>query len=143
MNINSIITQSLTVISLISTLLPQTPLTLQYTEQIKWHTHISNYGGQAAVDECLGGLTDFTAVSQWLGRPYWPIHLHCGGKPILQIAVGDRISVAEHGVFEAVQLRDVVPGGAGQIRDMIGDVFVQTCHDHTATSMRVVSLVRS
>ncbi|GEL48067.1 hypothetical protein CHO01_31830 [Cellulomonas hominis] len=52
---------------------------------VVWSVSVVNSGGQSTVDACGGGLTRYSFDID--GHPYLPIHIHCGGGPILSLRV--------------------------------------------------------
>jgi len=103
-------------------------------------THIANEGGQDQIDACTGGLTKMLSVSEYMGKDYYPIHNECGGAPILDLAEGHTVHIAELGEFIVVETLDVMRGDdASIIKDMAGEILLQTCHN-TGAGMRVVAL---
>jgi len=109
-------------------------------------TYIANTGGQEQVNECAGGLTNLTAVSDYLTRVEGspkinlPIHNECGGRPILELQDGDLVLIENLGEFVVVADRTVERGGdADDLLGLPGTVLLQTCHD-SGNQMRVVAL---
>jgi len=108
--------------------------------EIKFHTYIANYGDQSEVDACTGGLTYFVAVANHVGKPYFPIHNYCGGHPLMNLRIGDLVSIRQLGVFEIVSMRDVSLGDtASMIKGLPGEIYLQTCYDE-GQPMRVLGL---
>jgi hypothetical protein len=106
----------------------------------KWSTFVANTGGQDAVDQCAGGLTDMTAVVGMKEQRYFPIHNQCGGDPILKLEPGDTVFIAELGAFAVVDARDVSRGDTtAALNGLGGAILVQTCYDF-GPDMRVVGL---
>jgi len=112
----------------------------EYAE-FDWATYIANTGGQDAVDECAGGLTDMSEVAHLrTNQAYYPIHNQCGGDPILDLELDDEVFIAERGKFTVVDTRDVERGDTtAALAGLPGSILVQTCYD-TGTLMRVVAL---
>jgi hypothetical protein len=117
------------------------PVTSEYDgRRISYFTYVANVGDQQTINECTGGLTFYTEISDFVGKPYYPIHNECGGKPILQLKLGDLVSIHQVGVFEVISLDDVVRGDTAiELLTMKGDAYLQTCFD-TGDGMRVVGL---
>lgn len=101
---------------------------------------VSNYGEQAEIDLCEGGLTEHASVSEWLGRPYYAVHESCGGKPILKLQIGDKVLIEEKG-YEVTKTQNVMRGDNASILEIIDetDAFLQTCYP-VSKKMRVVGL---
>jgi len=117
--------------------------------QVKYTNWVSGTGEQEIVDACNGGLTLMKSVTDWIGKPYYPIHKHCGGEPILDLENGDLvriddktytvvgdIDVTRSDNADALIAFDLQLGSEG----VKVDAFIQTCYDNTATVMRVVAL---
>jgi hypothetical protein len=108
---------------------------------VSYVTYIANTGDQHTVDECAGGLTYFTEIAEFLGKPYYPIHNECGGRPILKLKPGDLVSIHQIGVYEVIATLDVFRGDtAFELLELPGEVFLQTCFDF-GDQMRVVGLI--
>ena len=119
------------------------PDELAYAGPASYYTYVANTGDQDAVNECAGGLTYFPTVSNFIGKPYYPIHNECGGRPILFLEQGDLAVIRGIEVFRVVSMRDVSRGDtANELVGLDGDIFLQTCHD-TGELMRVVGLVKA
>ena len=113
---------------------------IHHSSVYDFSTHIANVGGQPEIDACAGGLTEMIAVSQYMGRGYYPIHNECGGAPILELVEGSLVHVAELGAFIVIETLDVMRGDdASVIKEMAGDILLQTCHN-SGEGMRVVAL---
>jgi len=119
----------------------------KFQSKYGFKTYRANAGGQEAIDACTGGLTNMTAVSEYLtlveGKPkrYYPIHNHCGGRPILELKLGDLVLIENAGKYRVVGDRDVTIGSkASVLLDMPGDTIIQTCYDSTSDRMRAVAL---
>ncbi|MDR2704092.1 MAG: hypothetical protein LBB58_07110 [Cellulomonadaceae bacterium] len=119
------------------------------TSKYAYKTHLANAGGQAAIDECTGGLTNMTAVTEYLSavegasKAYYPIHNECGGRPILSLKVGEKVLIENIGKFEVVATRNITRGEkATVLAGMPGSVLIQTCFDK-GDEMRVVALAKA
>lgn len=108
---------------------------------VVWQTSVTNVGDSAAVNDCTGGLTDFTAMHDDLGVPAYAIHSYCGGDPILTLAIGDVISI--DGLKYQVATANYFPmfSSTEVMRDLHSDAFVQTCNLVSGRS-RVLGLDR-
>ena len=107
-----------------------------------WSSYVANVDSQAAIDECTGGLTYSPDISDWLGKPYYALHNHCAGAPILTLKVGDRVQITDVGIFEVVGLRDVYQNDSAEaVLGVPGSAMLQTCHT-TGKKMRVVGMDR-
>ncbi|MCL2595925.1 MAG: hypothetical protein FWD83_10460, partial [Promicromonosporaceae bacterium] len=107
-----------------------------------WTTYVYNSDGQGAIDQCGGGLTHWSEGSNVMGRPYYAIHNHCGGVPILSLQTGDRVLIQNVGVFEVVDARDVQQGqDTSALAGIGGAILLQTCYS-SGNAMRVVGLTR-
>ena len=116
--------------------------------QYAFTTFVANTGGQEAVDKCTGGLTnnpeigDYLAYVESRNKVYYPIHNHCGGRPILSLGIGDLVQIKDVGDYIVVETRDVQKGDdATVIEGLPGGIVLQTCHD-SGSGMRAVSLVQ-
>lgn len=106
---------------------------------VAWSTWVANSGGQGAVDACTGGVTRWHEDVE--GKPYLPIHRHCGGTPILSLRVGDRVKV-DGVVYRVVDLRDVHKTGTiADLHGMGGEAILQTCYK-SGPLMRAVGIAR-
>ena len=116
------------------------PVLAETASAYDFESYIANSGGQDAVDECTGGLTDMTVVGDYIGKAYYPIHNYCGGRPILELEVGATVYIAEVGEFTVVATHDVLRGdNADALAELPGTVLIQTCHDE-GDGMRVAAL---
>jgi len=98
------------------------------TPAFAWTTTVSNSGEQAEIDLCAGGLTLMNSVSDWLNRPYYPIHHDCGGKPILYLELGDLVQI-DNIAYRVVDSKDVLEDvHADAFADIAGDAIIQTCY---------------
>jgi len=116
--------------------------------QYAFTTFVANTGSQTAVDKCTGGLTNNPEIGDYLAyldgrdKVYYPIHNHCGGKPILNLVTGDLVQIKDVGDYIVVATNDVQKGDdADVIQGLPGGIILQTCHN-TGNGMRVVSLVK-
>jgi hypothetical protein len=104
---------------------------------IVWSTRIVNSGGQAAIDQCLGGLTRMSYTVQ--GKPYLTIHLGCGGKPVLSLRIGDHIAI-DGTQYVVTDARDAAKGVPVSVfYGMHGTAIVQTCFP-TGDQVRAVAV---
>lgn len=107
--------------------------------KIVWRTHVSNHGGQRAVDRCRGGLTRWH--TKLYGKTYYPIHNYCGGSKILHLKKGQVIKIGKK-KYKVVSIRKVRRGAkASAIRGMKGSALLQTCY-WGSSKMRVVGVKR-
>jgi hypothetical protein len=109
----------------------------------RFETFISNTVDEGAEAPCDGGLTHNLAVSEFLGAKYLPIHNHCGGFPILDLRIGDTVTIRDVGEFEVTDFRSVPFGNipATALVGLDGDAIIQTSYrDNSA--MRAVALTR-
>lgn len=73
-----------------------------------FQTRITNVVADGfASPRCDGGLTHNLEVSDWLGAKYLPIHVHCGGAPILSLRLGDTVTITDIGVFKVADFRSI------------------------------------
>jgi len=114
-----------------------------------YKTYVANSGDQHQVDACTGGVTNMTAVTDYLTRVegtsklYLPIHNECGGRPILDLEVGEKVLIDGVGKYEVVALRNITRGAkASALAGLPGSILLQTCFD-TGNQMRVVSLTKT
>ena len=113
-----------------------------------YKTYVANAGTQAQVNACTGGVTNMTAVTDYLTKvegktkTYYPIHNECGGRPILSLKVGQTVLIDNVGKYKVVDTRDVARGAkASELVGMPGSALIQTCHD-SGPMMRVVALAK-
>lgn len=107
---------------------------------VAWSTRVANSGGQGAIDACPGGLTRYTPFDV-NGRPYYPIHVGCGGAPILSLRLGQHVSI-DGVVYTVVASRDVRQGASTDaLAGLGGDAYLQTCY-RGSDLMRVVGVSR-
>ena len=107
---------------------------------ITWETFVANVDGQAAVDQCAGGVTYSPEISKILGMEYYPIHRSCGGTPILSLQERQLVRIDGLGTYWVVDSRDVNQGDTTDVLiGMGGEIVVQTCYPYS-TRMRVVGL---
>jgi len=117
-------------------LMPQQP-----TAPGRFETYISDVV-EAGIDiGCEGGLTHQLAVSRYLGADYFPIHVECGGAPILDLEIGDKITIRDKGEYQVVARQDVPYGNvsAKLLANLAGEIVLQTCHKDNG-AMRAVGL---
>ncbi|MBD7982800.1 hypothetical protein [Oerskovia merdavium] len=109
-------------------------------QSFAWKTSVSNSGDQSVLDRCAGGLTRWFEDIE--GKPYYPIHRHCGGSPILKLSMGDRVQIDG----QAWVVTDSRNLHAGDDKDLAfglnGQILVQTCFVGTNGAVRVVALTR-
>jgi hypothetical protein len=111
--------------------------------RVSYYTYVANTGDQQTVNKCAGGLTYYTEISEFMGKPYYPIHNECGGRPILRLKVGDLVSIHQNGVYEVIAIQDVTRGDTAlELLTLPGDAYLQTCFD-SGNEMRVVGLKRA
>jgi len=104
------------------------PATGQADEGIVWEMKVVNSGDSETINECAGGLTEFTAMSEDLGVPAYAMHSYCGGEPILTLAVGDAIKI--DGVrYDVISTNDFPLFGSTELmRHLVDeDAFLQAC----------------
>ena len=107
---------------------------------VEFTTRVANIGGQNEIDECTGGLTEMETVSEYLGRPYYPIHYECGGAQILNLKEGEQVHIDDVGDYLVLTTTDINRGDtAAALKDFPGEAILQTCHP-TGPKMRVVTL---
>ncbi|OCI32848.1 hypothetical protein [Oerskovia enterophila] len=109
-------------------------------QSFAWKTSVSNSGDQSVLDRCAGGLTRWFEDIE--GKPYYPIHRHCGGSPILKFSMGDRVQIDG----QAWVVTDSRNLHAGDDKDLAfglnGQILVQTCFVGTNGAVSVVALTR-
>lgn len=110
------------------------PVVRQYT------ITISNSGGGAEMDECLGGFTEMT-VYQGLGdKRLLSAHNICGGDVVLAMELGDHVIIEGEGEYVITDTRDTPKKTTTEaIHDMDGSVLLQTCYHHE-NKMKFVAL---
>lgn len=110
---------------------------------VAWSTRVVNSGGQGSVDACAGGVTRWSSNID--GKPYLPIHEHCGGSPILSLGMGQMVAISGggmDGVYQVVDSRDVAKHSKVSAASGIGgSVLLQTCYVNS-NMMRIVGVVK-
>jgi len=105
-----------------------------------WTTYVANSGGQEAIDACAGGVTNYGNYGQFT---YFPIHVHCGGSPILSLSVGSQVRISGgsyDGVYTVLSTKDVPKGATtAEFDGMGGSIMLQTCY-RSGGMMRLVSI---
>ena len=110
-----------------------------FPDGVTWQVAVVNEGSSEAVDACLGGLTNFTPLTEALGRPYYAMHSYCGGEPILQLAVGDVVQIdSQRYQVTSVNTR-LLFGDSEMVKDIAGDAFLHTC-DLLNDQSRIIGL---
>ena len=109
------------------------------SKRVVWSVRVTNSGGQRAIDACTGGLTRWTYKVN--GKPYYAIHRHCGGKPILSLKKGQVIKISGK-KYKVVSSRNIKKGArASVLRGLPGSRYLQTCY-YRSKWMRVVGVKR-
>jgi hypothetical protein len=107
-----------------------------------WTTTVTNAGSDAAVDACSGGLTSFTDIWLDTGEPFWAVHSYCGGDAILELDIGQVISV-DGAHYAVVSVNDApLFGSTNNMEGMEGDAFLYT-DIITADTARLVGLTET
>jgi sRNA-binding protein len=119
---------------------PAAPAAAAPASPFAWTSYVSNSGDQSAVDACTGGLTNFTAVTNYVGKPYLAQHNHCGGAPILSLQNGQQVTI-DGVTYTVIDSLDVLKTDrADVLLNVAGSVLVQTCYPGNSAYMRVVGL---
>lgn len=114
-----------------------------FIHPIEFTTYIGNSGDQSAIDACIGGLTYHSEISQYIGKPYFPIHEFCGGEPIMRLSYGDSVIIEQLGEFKVISMLDVDQGDTARVlQELPGEVYLQTCHQNDI-QMRVIGLAKA
>jgi hypothetical protein len=109
-----------------------------------WNIGISAFGWQNELDACQWVLMDMVAS---VPLPIVAAHNYCGGDIVLEMQVGDTVTLGGYG-FDGTYVvtgdRDAWSGGdaAEAIAGMGGDVILQTCYWANDGTERLVSLQR-
>ncbi|MDR0482130.1 MAG: SH3 domain-containing protein [Cellulomonadaceae bacterium] len=102
-------------------------------------TTVVNRGSDEAVDACLGGLTEFTAISEAIGKPYYAQHSYCGGELLLDMEPGDTMTI-DGKEFKVDTVTEVELFSSSLLIDRLeGDILIQTC-DLVHGQARVLAL---
>jgi hypothetical protein len=110
-----------------------------------WSIGISAFGWQDELDACQWVLMDMVAE---VPLPIVAAHNYCGGGIVLEMQVGDTVTLSGYG-FDGTYVvtgdRDAWSGGdaATAISGMGGDVILQTCYWDDDGTERLVSLQRT
>jgi len=110
-------------------------------------TYWANEGGQAKIDECTGGFTNYLPSSKVMdGKLFLLAHVNCGGAPVLDLWVGDYVIVDDiaYVVIDKIDMLLEVGALADEPLEPSADAYMQTCwpfkNPDGTQSMRVVSL---
>lgn len=109
-----------------------------------WATYeisIGATGFQAEIDQCLWVRMDFDGVAPVVGA-----HNYCGGSIVLDMKIGDVVTLAGQGLdgrYLVSGSRDAWPGdnAAEATAGMVSAVILQTCYWHS-DQMRLLSMHR-
>ncbi|CAN5349865.1 hypothetical protein BH09ACT5_BH09ACT5_19930 [soil metagenome] len=109
-----------------------------------WSIGISAFGWQNELDACQWVLMDMVAS---VPLPIVAAHNYCGGGIVLEMQVGDTVTLGGYGydgTYVVTGDRDAWSGGdaAEAIAGMGGDVILQTCYWDDDGTERLVSLQR-
>jgi hypothetical protein len=109
-----------------------------------WSIGITSFGWQTELDACQWVLMDMTAD---VPLPIVAAHNYCGGGIVLEMGVGDTVTLSGYGLdgtYAVVGDRDAWAGSnaAEAIAGMAGDVVLQTCYWDDDGTERLVSLQR-
>lgn len=109
-----------------------------------WSIGISAFGWQNELDACQWVLMDMAAE---VPLPIVAAHNYCGGGVVLDMQIGDSVTLGGYGydgTYVVTGDRDASAGGsaAAAVSGMDGDVILQTCYWNDDGTERLVSLRR-
>jgi len=110
--------------------------------QRSWSIDIDTVGYQAEIDACLWVRMDLGAAAPIVGA-----HNYCGGSIVLEMAIGDTVTLTGtslDGIYTVEESRD---GRAGEnaatvTEGMAVDAILQTCYVNSSGKARLLGLVR-
>lgn len=120
-----------------------TPLTvLPLTGPQSWAIAIGAVGYQAELDQCIWVRMDLAATAPIVGA-----HNYCGGGDVLEMALGDSVTLMGtglDGVYLVTDSRDARAGdnAAQATAGLSAAVILQTCYWRNDGSERLVALTR-
>ena len=117
-----------------------TPATLPSTGPASWSVSIDTRGHQAEIDQCLWVRMDVGGHAPIVGA-----HNYCGGGVVLDMALGDVVTLAGtelDGAYVVADARDARAGdaAAAAIDGVEGQVILQTCYWGGNGRVRLVGL---
>ena len=109
-----------------------------------WQIGVTAFGWQAELDACQWVLMDMVAE---VTIPIVAAHNYCGGGIVLEMQVGDTVTLGGYGVdgvYVVTGDRQAWSGSdaASAISGMDGDIILQTCYWDDDGTERLVSLQR-
>jgi hypothetical protein len=119
---------------------PPAPAELPATGPASWSIAIDTRGYQAEIDQCLWVRMDLGGQAPIVGA-----HNYCGGGDVLEMSLGDSVTLAGtglDGVYLVTDARDARAGdtAATAIAGMVGRVILQTCYWADDGTVRLVGL---
>lgn len=125
---------------------PPTPATppevLPTTGPASWSITIDTVGYQAEIDQCLWVRMNLGTVAPIVGA-----HNYCGGADVLEMAIGDSVTLAGtglDGLYLVTDSRDAHAGdnAAQATAGLVAAVILQSCYWSNDGTERLVALTR-
>ena len=120
---------------------PPAPVDLPATAgPASWSIAIDTRGYQAEIDQCLWVRMDLGGQAPIVGA-----HNYCGGGDVLEMSLGDSVTLAGTGLDGTYLVTDARDARAGDtaataIAGMVGRVILQTCYWADDGTVRLVGL---
>jgi len=116
------------------------PATGPATDPASWTISIDTRGYQQEIDECLWVRMDLGGHAPIVGA-----HNYCGGRVVLEMDLGDVVTLAGtelDGTYLVSDARDARAGDIAEtaIEGMAGHVILQTCYWGNGSDVRLVGL---
>lgn len=108
----------------------------------RWNIDIATAGYQTELDACLWVRMDLGAAAPIVGA-----HNYCGGSIVLDMAIGDTVTLrgtSLDGEYTVEESRDARAGdnAAAVTEGMAVDAILQTCYVNSSGKARLLGLVR-
>lgn len=122
---------------------PDQLATLPVTSTGRWAINIDTTGYQTELDECLWVRMDLGAAAPIVGA-----HNNCGGSIVLDMKVGDTVTLmgtALDGTYTVIDSRNAHAGDAAATATAgwIAAVILQTCYWNSGGEERLLALQRA
>lgn len=113
---------------------------LPNTGPVSWSISVDTRGYQDEIDQCLWVRMDLGGQAPIVGA-----HNYCGGGMVLEMALGDVVTLTGtdlDGTYRVTDARDARAGdiAATAIEGMAGQVILQTCYWGNGDGVRLVGL---
>ncbi len=118
------------------------PVALPETGPSSWSIEIATVGYQAEIDQCLWVRMNLGAAAPIVGA-----HNYCGGGDVLDMALGDSVTLAGtglDGLYLVTDARDAHAGdnAAQATAGLVATVILQSCYWQNDGTERLVALTR-